>query len=354
MFEIRHSVYTGVSQLALQESKVSQKDARLSRCGAEIISHFVHNQFDTALTYIQKFLEISIKKSEIIYCFQSFILNELGRYEEAITSAEKALEYKPNESDAWFYRGFALSGLDRHEDAISSYNKALEFKLDDCDIWFNRGNSLSELGHYEEAADSFGQALILQTDFFEAWNNLGNVLASLERYEEGISSFEKSLKYQPNSILSKVGRAELLLALNHWTEGSEVMMEIIQHLREQNEEYPGDAEWILNGLLTQDTSQWASRIETLLYCFESYSEVLSIALISACKKLLSPLISETTALLWRETWMQAVGTRTEFQIPLRLLNTALHYKQRPNDPRVFLELAEEERKILKQALGLEE
>jgi long-subunit fatty acid transport protein len=92
----------------------------------------------------------------------------------------------------------------------------------------------------------------------------------------------------------------------------------------------------------------------LLQWFEPHKGILEKSLVSSCKKLLSPLISEATAILWQDTWTQAVGNRTEFQIPLRLLNTALHYKQRPDDPRVFLELAEEERKILKQALGLEE
>jgi hypothetical protein len=49
-----------------------------------------------------------------------------------------------------------------------------------------------------------------------------------------------------------------------------------------------------------------------------------------------------------------VGHKPEFELPLRLLNTALHYKQTPKDPRVFLELPTEERKILQQALGIEQ
>jgi hypothetical protein len=37
-----------------------------------------------------------------------------------------------------------------------------------------------------------------------------------------------------------------------------------------------------------------------------------------------------------------------------LLSTAIEYKKAPNDARIFLALPTEERKILQQALGLEE
>jgi hypothetical protein len=42
------------------------------------------------------------------------------------------------------------------------------------------------------------------------------------------------------------------------------------------------------------------------------------------------------------------------QLPMRLLSTALRYKKALNDARIFLALPIEERKILQQALGLEE
>ncbi|MGB5595240.1 MAG: tetratricopeptide repeat protein, partial [Crocosphaera sp.] len=69
-------------------------------------------------------------------------LDDLGRYEEAIASYDKALEIKPDKDEAWNNRGVALYNLGRYEDAIASYDKALEFKPDDHEAWNNRGIAL--------------------------------------------------------------------------------------------------------------------------------------------------------------------------------------------------------------------
>ncbi|WP_041547904.1 hypothetical protein [Chamaesiphon minutus] len=50
---------------------------------------------------------------------------------------------------------------------------------------------------------------------------------------------------------------------------------------------------------------------------------------------------------------EAIAVDLVDRIPLCLLTTALHYKQKPDDPRVWMELSIEERKILQQALGID-
>lgn len=108
----------------------------------------------------------------------------------------------------------------------------------------------------------------------------------------------------------------------------------------------------LDVLLTQDSSQWKPKIIDLVNFHESLPINVLAALILTCKKLISPLISDTTATLWHNTWHELTHHLPEYQLSLRLLTTALHYKQKPDDPRVWMELSIEERKILKQALGL--
>jgi hypothetical protein len=62
------------------------------------------------------------------------------------------------------------------------------------------------------------------------------------------------------------------------------------------------------------------------------------------------IISNKAAQTWLETWQELTGDRTEFKIPLRLLNTAVRYKQTKGDRRVLLELAIEERSLLEPLL----
>jgi hypothetical protein len=114
-----------------------------------------------------------------------------------------------------------------------------------------------------------------------------------------------------------------------------------------------DIDLVLNGLLTQDSSQWQTKITDLISWFEPFPTAVTNGLVSACKELTSPLISDTTATLWHDTWRELTHHLPEYQLPLSLLTTALHYKQKPDDPRVWMELSIEERKILQQALGID-
>jgi superkiller protein 3 len=40
------------------------------------------------------------------------------------------VEFKPDKHEAWYNRGNSLGNLGRYEEAISSYDKAVEFKPD--------------------------------------------------------------------------------------------------------------------------------------------------------------------------------------------------------------------------------
>ncbi len=90
-------------------------------------------------------------------------------YEEAIASFDKAIEFKPDDFNAWNNRGIALGNLNRYEEAIASYDKAIELKPDDYKSLTNRGNALGNLNRYEEAIASYDKAIELKPDDFNAW-----------------------------------------------------------------------------------------------------------------------------------------------------------------------------------------
>ena len=154
----------------------------------------------------QKILEIiDIIEHEIDNEQKAELFFELGylqrvreNHEEAISSYDKAVEFKPDNHQAWYNRGISLRKLGRYEEAISSYDKAVEFKPDDHEAWNNRGISLRKLGRYEEAISSYDKAVEFKPDDHEAWNNRGISLRKLGRYEEAISSYDKAVEFKPD------------------------------------------------------------------------------------------------------------------------------------------------------------
>ena len=150
-------------------------------------------------------------------------LFDLGRYEEAIASHEKALEIQPDDYYAWDNRGIALQKLGRYEEAIASHKKALQIKPDDYCAWGNRGIALKKLGRYEEALASDDKVIEIQPDEYLGWYNRGIALKKLGRYEEAIASHEKALEIQPDDYyawdsrgnsLGRLGRYEEAIASN--------------------------------------------------------------------------------------------------------------------------------------------
>ena len=130
-----------------------------------------------------------------------------GEYEEAISSYDQALQFKPDKDQAWNNRGNALGNLGRYEEAISSYDQALQFKPEDDQAWYNRGVDLGNLGRYEEAISSYDQALQFKPEDDQAWNNRGVALGDLGRYEEAISSYDQAW-YNRGVALGNLGRYE--------------------------------------------------------------------------------------------------------------------------------------------------
>ena len=58
-------------------------------------------------------------------------LDNLGRYEEAITSYDKALAINSTDLDSLYNKGVALDNLGRYEEAITYYDKALAINSTD-------------------------------------------------------------------------------------------------------------------------------------------------------------------------------------------------------------------------------
>jgi tetratricopeptide (TPR) repeat protein len=321
-------------------------------------------------------------------------LGKLGQLEQAIASFDKAIELKPDYPYAWYNRGNALYSLGQLEQAIASYDKGIELKPDYLTAWYNRGNVLNDLGELEQAIASYDKAIELQPDYPTAWNNRGNALSSLGQLEQAIASYDKAIEIDPNDksawfsrgwVLDSLGRYEealascdkaielgdqssyvffnraiALLGLNHWDEGivelNNALDRLAQEPREEAE--AEDVELIFRNLFnsTKDAAIWKTRITTLITLYNKHQVISALGqgLVRSIPALMSDMVSDKAAQTWLEVWQELTSDYTEFQIPLRLLNTAVRYRQTKGDKRVLLELPIEERNLLKPLLGISE
>ena len=95
------------------------------------------------------------------------IAYQTGAHKKAVDLIDQAIGILPN---AGFYanRGLALVELGEFEAAVVSYDKALALQPDTAQMLFNRGLALKRLGRFDEALADYTRLLALQPDHMDA------------------------------------------------------------------------------------------------------------------------------------------------------------------------------------------
>jgi tetratricopeptide (TPR) repeat protein len=94
-------------------------------------------------------------------------LFNLGQYEEAITSYDKAIEIQPDKYEAWYNRGVALSALGQQDAAIANYNIAIEIKPDYHKAHYKKACCYALQDNWEAAIASLQRAIELDASYRE-------------------------------------------------------------------------------------------------------------------------------------------------------------------------------------------
>jgi serine/threonine protein kinase len=178
------------------------------------------------LNQVFGFVKLQNKSSEDWFA-EGNQLFDLQKYEEAISSYDKAIAIKPDKHEAWNNRGNSLDELQRYEEAIASYDKAIAINPDYHYAWCGRGVSLANLQKDEEAIASYDKVITIEPDDYEAWYNRGNSLDELQRYEEAIASYDKAIAINPDNHDAWNNRGVSLANLQKTKKRSHLMIKLL-------------------------------------------------------------------------------------------------------------------------------
>jgi tetratricopeptide (TPR) repeat protein/glutathione synthase/RimK-type ligase-like ATP-grasp enzyme len=129
---------------------------------------------------------------------RSAALAKLGRLEEALSAANALVAIATEDrADAWCLRGNMLQELGRYGDAIAAYNQTLAFQSDYPAALINRATAYNEVGRTDEALRDLDAALAIEPDQPEALVMRGNVLQSVGRNAEAQDDYRRSLALRP-------------------------------------------------------------------------------------------------------------------------------------------------------------
>ncbi|MEZ2301576.1 MAG: tetratricopeptide repeat protein [Microcoleus sp.] len=340
-------------------------------------------RYDEALVSFDRAIAID-DNDKWVWANRGNVLDNLKRYDEALVSFDRAIAIDDNYKWAWANRGDVLNNLKRYDESLVSFDRAIELDDNDKSVWANRGNVLDNLKRYDEALVSFDRAIELDDNYKWAWANRGDVLNNLKRYDEALVSFDRAIELDANYqwawfirgwALDNLGRYEealiscdkaielgnqdsyvffnraiAILGLNRWNEGITALYDAFQRLEPDNKAASEDAELIIRNLFanTNDPTISQTRIASLIAVYEKhkYLSILGQGIVRNIPALMSEMVSDKAARTWLELWQEPTSNYEQFQIPMRLLNAAVRYKETKGDRRVLLELPIEERTLL--------
>src|SRR6185437_10660874 len=96
--------------------------------------------------------------------------------------------------------GNVLAQLGRYDEAISWYDKALDLEPKSVGTLSNKGVTFAQQGRYDEAISWYDKALGVESTFSPALLGKGNALVKLSRFDEALEYYDKNLEINPKDV----------------------------------------------------------------------------------------------------------------------------------------------------------
>ena len=147
-------------------------------------------------------------------------------YQDAIEQFSKAIELKPEYTDAYIARAKVYETLGEKEKALEDYKRTLVFLTKDGMIYYHAGNLLYELGQYEEAVKMLDKAISLIKKPVAPYHVKITSLLALGKYDEALKAANALLNIRKDAMNYYLrGRANEMLENNSAAENDYLMAE---------------------------------------------------------------------------------------------------------------------------------
>ena len=125
---------------------------------------------------------------------------DLKAYSRAQHCYQKVIELDPEYINAYNDLGITLHHQGKMHDAVEQFNLALEQDPMRADYYLNLANVYLDFGETEGAFLAVQNALAIDPENAKAYNNLGSAYFRQEDYTEAITAYQKSLAIDPKSL----------------------------------------------------------------------------------------------------------------------------------------------------------
>jgi tetratricopeptide (TPR) repeat protein len=147
--------------------------------------------FVGALTLLDDALRAAraARKASKLWELKSLALAGLGRNEEALEAAQRAVQLDPRSVDAVAARAATLGDLNRLNEALREADEVVRRRPAEARAWLLKGQVLTRLGRHDDALAAYERALELSPDNPLILRGKGDALRALERHAEALGVY---------------------------------------------------------------------------------------------------------------------------------------------------------------------
>lgn len=140
------------------------------------------------------------------------------------------VQLKLQEAEAYNNRGVEFAQQGKFTQAITEFNRAIEIYPAYENAHNNLGLALGSQDKFPEAAAAFSRALQINPKNFETYNNLGIALGSQGKFPEAVAVFNRAIQINPKDPTSHQN-----LGIAFWSQGK--LPEAVASLQQARELY---------------------------------------------------------------------------------------------------------------------
>jgi tetratricopeptide (TPR) repeat protein len=138
-----------------------------------------------------------------------------GQYERAVEYFDKALASNTTllgMGDGLMYtykdKSAALTDLGRYDEAITTADAGIAKFPKSAGMWNNKGYAYFKMGKFGEAADAYGKAVQIDPTYLKGWINRGDASMKAGRAGDAVTAYTKALELDPGNADATAGLAE--------------------------------------------------------------------------------------------------------------------------------------------------
>lgn len=182
---------------------------------------------EAASIQLQKALAVVPKNAELLVRLGQQQILSL-KYDEAIQSFEKALEFDPFLSAAHYGNGLALAKQHKKKEAEKEFELVLRLKPQDAESHYQLGKIALESSRLSDAGTYLAEVVRIRPEYAEAHEELGKVHRKLGMLQEAEQSLRTAIRLKPDLFGAVYALAQILQSQNRTVEAKTLYAQVEQ------------------------------------------------------------------------------------------------------------------------------